>query len=58
MACTDPRVSDAAKEHAQEMLDRLQHGTIDLVDDTGDEHLHRQLGGYKATLKSKSTVHS
>lgn len=43
---TDEHTSPEAKKHAQSVLDRV-------ASEEG-KHEHRVMGGYKATLKSKS----
>ena len=51
----DPRTSEAAKEHAREVLDNM--GTTEETTQGGettlDEHEHRVLGGYRATISSE-----
>lgn len=54
----DPRVSAEAKEHAREVLDANASDEYtsgqNEYKDYNEEHNNRVLGGYKATLKSKS----
>lgn len=53
-AIHNPNVSEEAKERAAERLEGNGAG-ISVGDEVTDQHTHRVMGGYKATLTSTSS---